>query len=275
MSGEELQDDGIIEVDNEVIVNDQDSEQFESEDSGSEDDLAPSDEGQHHKKVEFTPEQQEVMNREIGKKTFKLREAERKAKALEQQVNAFNAERAKVAAPVVPPMPDQFEEGFDQKLAERDRAIAARGQWDTEQAFYARQHHEAEQRAQQLKQESLHTTVAEYSKRALKLGVSKEELASAGTAVAGYGINPDLAEAILNDDNGPLITTYLSNNPEALEEVVNRNPAAAALYIARNIVPKLQPRKTRTTNAPEPAPVLRGNGAPPKDKYHVEGAIFK
>ena len=105
MSGEELQDDSIIEVDNEVIADDQDSEQFESEDSGSEDDLAPSDEGQHHKKVEFTPEQQEVMNREIGKKTFKLREAERNAKALEQELRSIKAEREKVAAPVIAPMP--------------------------------------------------------------------------------------------------------------------------------------------------------------------------
>lgn len=278
---DELQDD--IEIVQEIEQTEDDSVDYSEadhqdesqDDNDSEADLAPAGEGQHKQKVKLTPEQQALFEQKTAKRVWAQKDAERKAKALEQELNALRAERVRTAAPVVPPMPEQFEDGFEHKLAERDKAIAAKGQWDTEQAFYARQHHEAEQRAQQLKQESLHTTVAEYSKRALKLGVSKEELASAGTAVAGYGINPDLAEAILNDDNGPLITTYLANNPEALEEVVNRNPAAAALYIARNIVPKLQPRKTRTTNAPEPAPVLRGNGAPPKDKYHVEGAIFK
>lgn len=275
MSGEELQDDGIVEVNDEVIVNDQDSEQFESEDSGSEDDLAPSDEGQHHKKVEFTPEQQEVMNREIGKKTFKLREAERNAKALEQELRSIKAEREKVAAPVIPPMPDQFDDGYEQKVAARDQAIADHSQWRTEQAVIARQHHEAEQRLHQQRQESFEKSVEEYEKRSLRLGVSKEELHSAATVIGSCGLNRGLIDAIVQDENGPLITTYLANNPDAMEEVMSRDPVSAGIYITRNIVPKLQPRKTKTTNAPEPAPVLRGNGAPPKDKYHVEGAIFK
>jgi len=65
MSGTELQDDIFIEPDTEVDLG-----QNEPEPVG---DLAPPAQDTEHKKVEFTAEQQEVLEREIGKKTFKLR----------------------------------------------------------------------------------------------------------------------------------------------------------------------------------------------------------
>jgi len=278
---EELQDDieNVQEIEqtetDSVDYSEADQQDESQDDHDSEADLAPAGEGQHKQKVKLTKEQQELFEQKTAKRVWAQKDAERKARALEQELNALRAERVRTAAPVVPPMPDQFEDGFEQKLAERDKAIAAKSQWDAEQAVYARQHHEAEQRVQQQQQQAFEKSVEEYEKRSLRLGVAKEELISAVTVVGNYGIDRGLMNAIVQDENGPLITTYLANNPDAMEEIINRDPVSAGIYIARNIVPKLQPRKTKTTNAPEPAPVLRGNGAPPKDKYYVEGATFK
>ena len=281
MSDLELQDDNDdvqdYEHDTEIVDTDEETEAGEQEESETEAELAPADEGQRQKKtkVTFSPEQQALFEEKTGKRVWAQKDAERRAKEAEQKYASLLAEKSQVAAPVVPPKPEQWDENYDQKLADWQSGVQQHAQWNAEQAVLARQHQEAAIQAQQAKQQSLQESVAEYSKQALKLGVSKEELASAGQAVGNYGINQDLVEAILIDPNGPLITTHLAKNPEELDHISRLNPVSAAMYIAKNIVPKLSARKPKITNAPEPAPVLRGNGAPQKDKYHVEGATFK
>ena len=142
---DELQDD--IEIVQEIEQTEDDSVDYSEadhqdesqDDNDSEADLAPAGEGQHKQKVKLTPEQQALFEQKTAKRVWAQKDAERKAKALEQELNALRAERVRTAAPVVPPMPDQFEDGYEQKVAARDQAIADYSQWRTEQAVIARQ----------------------------------------------------------------------------------------------------------------------------------------
>jgi hypothetical protein len=272
MSGTELQDDIFIEPDTEIDLGTQD----ENESVG---DLAPPAPDTEHKKIEFTAEQQELFNREIGKKTFKLREEQRQREELERRIAAYESQSVQQEhAPVVPDVPDQWDENYEQKLRQREEALTKRGEWNARQAFAAKQAHEAEQQRTQLKQQQLASDVEEYKKRAVQSGVSSEELAQAGQAVGAYIYSEDLAQAIIKDDRGALITKYLADNITELEHVSQLsqiNPLAAAMYIAENIKPKLSAMKPKTTQAPEPVDVIRGAGATKKDKYHVEGATFE
>lgn len=271
MSGTELQDDIFIEPDTEVDLG-----QNEPEPVG---DLAPPAQDTEHKKVEFTAEQQEVLEREIGKKTFKLREEQRKREELERKIAAYEAQSVQQEqAPVVPDVPDQWDENYEQKLRQREEALTKRGEWNARQALLAQQAHAAEQQEAQLKQQQLASDVEEYKKRAVQSGISSEELAQAGQAVGAYIYSEDLAQAIIKDDRGALITKYLADNINELEHVSQLSqisPLAAAMYISENIKPKLSAMKPKTTQAPEPVDVIRGAGAQKKDKYHIEGATFE
>lgn len=272
MSGTELQDDNIvIEPDSEVDLG-----QNETEPVG---DLAPPAQDTEHKKVEFTAEQQEILDREIGKKTFKLREEQRKREELERKLAAIESQKVQQEqAPDVPDVPDQWDEHYEQKLRQREEALTKRGEWNARQAYAAKQAQEAEQLRLQAKQQQLASDVEEYKKRAVQNGLSSDELAQAGQAVGAYIYSEDLAQAIVKDERGPLITKYLADHINELEHVSQLSQVsalAAAMYIAENIKPKLSAMKPKTTQAPEPVDVIRGAGAAKKDRYHIDGATFE
>jgi hypothetical protein len=273
MSGTELQDDNIIiEPDAELDLGTED----ENESVG---DLAPPAPDTEHKKIEFTAEQQELFNREIGKKTFKLREEQRQREELERRIAAYEAQNTQQEQePVIPDVPDQWDENYEQKLRQREDALTKRGEWNARQALLAQQAHQAEQQKAQLKQQQNAQIADEFFKRSVQSGISKEEIISQGTMVGNYIGDNGLAEALLQDESGPLIISHLASNYEDLETVGNlarQSPALAAMYIAEKIKPKVAARKPKTTQAPDPVDIIRGAGAQKKDKYYVKGATFK
>jgi hypothetical protein len=257
MSGNELQDENIIELDSQDDVQDVEH----SEESS---DLATETQQEVKKPhVEFSQEQQEVFNKAIAKKTFELRETERRLDAERQERERYAQELEKLRAPVaeIPPMPDPYEDGYEQKVRARDQAIALYAahqsqNYQHQQAQLARQ-----QEAEYRRQEQVAESVNVYKSNAAKLGIKQEELTQAAQTVANYGINEDLAMAIINDDQGALITTYLADNIEDLDKVVRMTPIQAAMYIASVVKPKAQARKQKISSAPEPTTALRGNGA--------------
>ena len=269
MSGDELQDDYV-----EPSLEDG-QEDFTEE---PEADLAPaSEQAEAKQKVEFTPEQQEVLNREIAKKTFKLREEERKRIQIEQELAAIKSKQSEIApAPVVPDYPDAFDPQFDQKVALRDEAIRQRAAHDAQQAYLAQQANIAQQQKFESDQQRYKSVAEEYSKRAIALGVTAQELQYAGQGVASYLSDPELIEEILTDDVGALITVYLASNVGELEKLSLMKPIQAARYIESQIKPKLSARKQRISNTPDPVPKVSGS-APQGNPYfkHSKGAKFE
>ena len=102
------------------------------------------------------------------------------------------------------------------------------------------------QQQQQKQQEALTERVQSYSQKATSLGIKSEDLQVAGNTVAQFGIHEDLVQYILEEDQGPLITTYLSKNLLELEKLREMSPTQAAVYVATTVKQKAAALKAKT-----------------------------
>lgn len=242
--------------------------------SGS--DLAPDTEEKQEKSEHLD---QDKANHAINKQHAKYREEERKRKAsdarvaeLEEKLGKLDAEPADV---IIPPLPDPYDEDFTEKMEARDAALVQKTQQDaTKQSAQAGK--EAQRvEAEQANQTRIDNLVTGYDENATKLGLNIDAIKAAGAKVVEYGISGELAEFILADEDGPLITQYLADNPIELDKFNTMSPINAALRINSVIRQAASKRKPQVSAAPDPTEVLSGNGAPPKESPFLAGATFE
>lgn len=251
----------------------------ETEDSVEEQDSesAPEAGENPEKHITFSEEQQRILDEAVGKKVFKLREKEREAEALKKRLEELEARIPAQRRPYVPDIPDPFavsDEEYKQKLYQRDEALKQAIAYDQQQQMLRQQQQQLEQQRLQKQQEVLTEKVQSYSQRAVKLGIKAEELQAAGNTIAQFGIHDDVASYILEEDSGPLITTYLSKNLLELEKVREMSPAAAAVYIATTVKQKAAALKPKVNSAPDPLEQPHGAGSAPKPRG-PSGATFE
>jgi len=211
----------------------------------------------------------------INRQHKKYRDEERRRIEAEQRLQQLESIQMPQQndRPDIPPPPDPFDENYDQKIAERDAAIQRAAQWTAEEQ--ARQHQEYQQMLQAAQQRAsqLRSSLQTYTGRAEKLGVKPEDLQVAGSAVATMGINDDVATYILQNDQGPLITTYLARHPAELVALNGMGPMQAAVHIETKLRGKAE-RAHGKTQAPPPPESLDGGGAPPA-RRGPKGATFE
>lgn len=225
------------------------------------------------KKVQFTPEQQAIFDKVIGEKTFKAREAERKAEAAEQKLRELEAQLPKENRPSIPALPDPYDAEYEKKIAARDEAIKAAAAFDAKQEVVKAHQQEVQRQRAEAQQAELYKSAATYKERSDKLGIAPADLQNAANALSSFGITEDLTKFLLKDDQGPLMTMFLARNPIVLERMSGLSPLEMGHYIASEIKPKLAAVKTRT-QAPAPADVLDGGGSPQKERG-PKGATFE
>jgi hypothetical protein len=214
----------------------------------------------------------------VNKQHKKYREEERAKLKVEGELKAANDQLAKLqqaqnVEPLVPDLPDTYDENFESKIATRDEAIRKRATWEQEQQSALAVQQQAQQAQAHQQQEQLNERVGKYKQNATDAGISSEDLQAAGQLV-GNVINDDLTHHILDDKDGALITTYLASNPTALDDVSSMSIGSAAVYIENVVKPNLSAMKPKPSNAPEPVPALRGGGIPPKE-YGAPGATYE
>ena len=114
---------------------------------------------------------------------------------------------------------------------------------------------------------TLNQVFTDYEAQGVKLGVNAQELSAAGNAVGGYlaGLN-DVLVHIAKDEQGPLITTYLHKNPEALETIRQLDSLSAATYIATQVKPHAVALGTKPPTPPDPIETLNGSGIGPRER---------
>ena len=268
------------ETDQEVDEAEEVEEVEEDSDDDAEDQETDSDSStdsdEDHDKSTFTKEQQRVFDAAISKKVAKLREIERESESLKQRLSEYEKAEPK-SRPQVPPLPDPFalsDQEYKQKLMQRDQAIIAAASYDTEQQFSQREQQRLENEKQQKQQEALTEKVQTYSQRAKRLNVKADELQAAGAVVGQYGLRDEVVDFILEDDKGPLITKYLSQNLAELDKLRSMSVTAAAARIATTIKANATALKTKVTTAPEPLSKPRPSGVQPKPKG-PKGATFE
>lgn len=217
----------------------------------------------------------EAFNKQYGEK----KQLERDLQLERDRLAQFEqAERDRQAALIgdIPPIPDAFDDDYEQKIAARDQALVEQARFNAQNQSYMQQQQQAQQQAAQAQQQHVHDSMVNYTKKANELGIKQEELQSAGNAVAGYGLSDDLVLHILGDSDGPLITKHLAANPQDGWKLASISPYEVGNFL-NEVKAKAGALKPKKSSAPNPATNLRGNGADPsKSKYkNLAGAKFE
>jgi hypothetical protein len=253
----------------------QEVQEVESEEQETVAEPSP-DSGETHEKPIFTEEQQRIFDEAIGKKVFKLREKEREAENLRKQLEELRKPETQ-SRPAIPEMPDPFsvsDDEYKRKIREREQALISAAAYDAQQRLVEQQQRAMAEEAARMQQEALVEKVQSYSERAKTLGVRPDELQAAGAVVGQFGIDDSLVQYILEDDHGPLITKYLSQNVQELDNLRYMHPTMAAVRIATHIKAKAAALKPRLTNVPNPIRTPQPSGIAPKPKG-PRGATFE
>lgn len=253
-------------------------DQVEAEEAEDTDSAPAPDSGDNHEKtIKFDADQQRVFDDAIAKKVFKQREAERETQRLRRELDEVKARLPQQSRPMIPETPDPFaysDQEYRQRMAYRDQALVQAAHWDQQQNGLKHQEQVRQNDLARKQQEVMVNNIKTYSDRAVKLGMKPEELQAAGNKVSQFGIDDSLVRHILNDEHGPLITKYLSQNLQELEDLSYMEPMDAAVRISTVIKSKLDALRPRINKTPDPLTKMSGSGRTPKQSG-PRGAIFE
>lgn len=202
--------------------------------------------------------------------------AEQRAKELENQLKAYNEQKAQIK---IPPMPDPLDDDFLARMQDRERAIRMAAAYDAEQKFLADQQQKQQQQAfEKAQQEAAEKTRKVYDS-AVKYGIDQDQLKVAEDRLASFiprnqnGVM--LADHILEHEKSPLIIKYLGDNAAEAEKIAGMNPIAAAMYINDTVLKNAEKLKPALTKAPEPVKSPSGRGAPKAQNRFLEGVVME
>jgi hypothetical protein len=215
----------------------------------------------------------------IAKYAFEARAAKREADALRKQLDEAK-KGPQPERPVIPDVPNPLavsEQQFAQQQAQREEAIRQAAIYDAEQNAIKAQRQAQEAAAQRARLQELGEVGQKYDSRAVQLGIKPNELHEAGAVVVSASIHDGIAELILRDEMGPLITKYLATNPDELDrfsELSRSNPYAAAAELVASLKPKAASLKPKVSNAPAPQDPI-GSGAASFSNVGPAGATYE
>jgi len=278
MSDEGLQTGELSQENQAASAENQPAEQL-SQQAGAE--LATDTEGQQEKTAqvdEAAAKAAAATQKVINEKHFQTKQAERERDDALAQIATFEQEKRDAEAARagdIPPIPEEFDDNFKEKMVERDAAIARQATFQASQANYNQQLENQQALAQQQAQAERQQKVVSYNAKAVEFGINEAELRAAENAVMSYGLSDDTSAHIMADSDGPLIVKHLAANPADTMTLVNMSPFQQGAFLdhIKAKASALKPKQTQTPNPPE---ILTGGGAQVDvDKYpNSAGATF-
>ncbi len=228
-------------------------------DEGTAAELAAADEEKHDGFVKADDSQ-----KSINKQHKKFRDEERGHVKTRAELDSVNQEladlKAKSADLEIPPVPDKYDDDFDQKMQVRDEAIQRKTAHDAEQGR-VKEASENKEKEQADKQETaLKERLTEFDSNMVKLGLNPAETNKAANAIADYGVSTVLEDILLEDEEGPLLVNYLANNPMELSELNGMSTLQLVNHLTTEVKPKAALLRPKTSEAPDPPIVLDGGG---------------
>ena len=259
----------------------EDAEFEEVETEGQETDSESStDSGEDHDestRPRFNEVQQKAFDKAISEKVGKIKEAERKAEEYRRRLEQLESALPKEAPPEVPNVPDFYamsDREIQEQLRLRDEAIAKRAEYEARQQALENQKLEMQRQQQAEALKAQNEKIAAYADRAKKLGVKSDQLQSAANKIGQFGINPMLAEHLIDLEDGSLGTLYLGENLLELDKLSSMPINKALLYLDQTIMPKARKLKPSVNAAPDPVDTPKGAGVRPK-VGGVKGATYE
>jgi hypothetical protein len=266
------------ELQNELVDSQEsfEEENLETENQGAE--LAPDSETQHEQQAEADVNQ-EAINKAINKKHFEARQAERERdEALKKLADIERKQQEKMAAKIsdMPEAPDPFDDDYEAKLERYKTAIEQKAQYDAQQGFLREQQLQQQQLEQAKKTQEIQEKAQTYEQRAKELGISQEDMQNTGQTLISAGISEELAVALLEDKDGPIISKYLSANLNELDSLQSANPYLAGAKLSE-IKQKAQALKPKTSKTPPPATKVEQQAVDPEigSLKHAKGGSFE
>lgn len=223
-----------------------------------------------------------AFNKKIGKLTrFRKEEerraeaAEQRAKELEEKLNGLRGDQDTQ----LPPMPDQFDDDFPQKMAQYNQAVQKRA----EKLALQKYQHEQQVKAQQQKQQQMQQELRENTKKmydgAVQYGIDPDQLKEAESTLSLFlpkgqtGI--DMAQYLLAHEQSPLIVNYLGTNLSEAEKIGRMNPYQAVAYIENTVRPNAAKLKPKLTKTPEPVRPPKAKSAGKQEGRFMEGVVME
>lgn len=215
----------------------------------------------------------------LAKQRWKRGEAERKAQALEaelQQTRAQLAELQKEPEPQIPPIPDRFDDDYETKLKQRDEAVQAKA------GYELRQRQLQEQAEQQAREQAIQAQQAqaqkaqEYEEKVKQSGLDEKAVEAAMYAVRDMNLPPHVVQALIADQESPKLMKFLADNPHEANELYGADPYHAALKVGTELrekaVRSLTPKQTQ---APPPPQQLDGGGKASFEEPWMAGVVIE
>lgn len=222
-------------------------------------------EEKHEEKSTFTPEQKAA-----AEYAFKAREAKRENEELKRQL-AQAQQPESVDRPVVSELSEFPEEEEITAFKEATKQAAI---WDYQQEQQKEADYNAQVTAQNQQAEQLNTLRNDFVTNATTAGIKLEDLQTAGNVVTNYGLNPTITQAMMQDKEGGLMLLHLATDPQSIEALNGANMLTLGTVYA-DIKAKAAALKPKQSEAPPPAEILSGIGAPPKSEYGDLGETYE
>lgn len=266
----ENQTDFIEELTEEVEV----AEPEEAAELATDSDEESEDEPQESEEEKAKKVNQDKVNAAINRKHREMMEAKEEAERYKQQLSQYQS-KAESNAPTIPEEPDPFSDNYKQDKEAYNAALRKHATWEAEQSMAQSYKQQIEQANSQKQAEDEHEKVKGYAQKAKTFGISPSDLQQYGQS-AGQYLNKEMAMRIVSDDEGPLLTKYLAQNPMEAMQLSQMNDYEAAIHIERNIRPTARSLKTKTSTAPKPPTKVRGSGGKIENESPLlKGATFE
>lgn len=186
----------------------------------------------------------------------KLKESERKQQEYQQKLRDMEEKLAELQKPkeVAPPTADDWYQDAEQaqrKQNEWMESQKASYEWNTQK----------QQREQQLQaelQRQAADRLERYYQNVDRVKIDRQELNYAENVVAQSGITQEVANYLLEHQNGPQIVMHLAKNPIVAQELASLSPIQAGVKLNElaAVFKPVEPK--RKTTAPEPDEPIGG-----------------
>lgn len=215
-----------------------------------------------------------AFNKQYGEKMQLKRDLETSNVEL-ARLRQEGIDRQAAAVGEIPPMPDAFDDDYDQKVNARDEAIRNQANFNAQNQAYQNQQQQIQQGQLVQQQQASEKVQNDFLSNARGTGATDTEIASVVNTLVTQGLSGDLGSAVMADEDGYFIAKHLAANPVEAFELSQMNPYAAGAKFAELKV-KAGALKPKQSNTPEPVDNLQGNGVDPKAGNHknLGGVVF-
>jgi hypothetical protein len=202
----------------------------------------------------------------IDKQHKKFREQERRANDLEQRLKDFESKQPDSMVDfIVPPIPDSWDENYEAKIRQRDEALRKQAQNEFASTQRKEQQANTERESQRAEYDRAQALQKQFAANTQRLGLKEDEMMRSQNAVVEYGITPELANALLEDSDGPLMVQHLEANPLDLYDITQASPLKSGLLLAQ-VKAKAASLRKKVSSAPDPANSSSGRAVGKKDR---------